>query len=335
MTSTTTETISDSTSHAGASITVHVGRDTIDPQGLGSDEECAACEEHILDAVRAAFPGAEVRAVGNGGRTGGVTRDGEDFTAEVRTVVTQAFDSFEWPADDTSGTAEADAAVARAITVAIDSDCALGGEPLIWGVAEGDDADAARADAREWIGEGGELSPAEVRRRAAGLDVVTIQWAGKLPEGQDRRAIDAALAALVPTEDPATADTECAYCGATHTPPAEVPELGDDEAWEALAEDHADACEWIETRAHRFDTRIMIDQENNAEEWWDAARADAGEQSPAVAALFARIDAATASVHGVCCRAQDAEALVAWASDLPGWGDGPEHAPNPLLVQPA
>jgi hypothetical protein len=82
--------------YAGASITVHVGRDTIDPQGLGSDEECAACEEYILDAVRTAFPGADVRAVGNGGRTSATMRDGTDFTAEVETVVTQAFDGFNW-----------------------------------------------------------------------------------------------------------------------------------------------------------------------------------------------------------------------------------------------
>ena len=82
--------------YAGASITVHVGRDTIDPQGLGSDEECAACEEHILDAVRAAFPGAEVRAVRSGGRTSGTTRDGVNLDAEVRAVTTAAFDSFGW-----------------------------------------------------------------------------------------------------------------------------------------------------------------------------------------------------------------------------------------------
>ena len=82
--------------HAGADITVEVHRGTIDPQGLGSDDEVAACEEHILDAVRAAFPGAEVRAVGNGGRTSAAMRDGEDFTDEVRAVVTQAFDGFNW-----------------------------------------------------------------------------------------------------------------------------------------------------------------------------------------------------------------------------------------------
>jgi hypothetical protein len=82
--------------HAGADITVEIGRDTIDPQGLASDDEVDACEEHILDAVRAAFPGATVRAVGNGGRTSATMRDGEDFTAEVRAVVTQTFDGFNW-----------------------------------------------------------------------------------------------------------------------------------------------------------------------------------------------------------------------------------------------
>ena len=44
---------------------------------------------------------------------------------------------------------------------------------------------------------------------------------------------------------------ECAYCG--YEAPYEniVPPADDDEAWSALAEDHADDCEWIETRAHR------------------------------------------------------------------------------------
>ena len=90
--------------------------------------------------------------------------------------------------------AEAPAPPARAITVAIDSDCRLGSMPLIWGAVEGDDSDAAVANAREWIGEGGELSAAEVRRRAENLDVVTIQWAGKLPDGDNAAAIALALA---------------------------------------------------------------------------------------------------------------------------------------------
>jgi hypothetical protein len=84
----------------------------------------------------------------------------------------------------------------RTITVAIDSDCRLGSTPLIWGAVEGDDSDAAVANAREWIAEGGELSPAQVQRRAEGLDVVTIQWEGALPNGDNAKAIALALAAL-------------------------------------------------------------------------------------------------------------------------------------------
>lgn len=82
--------------YAGAEILVRVGRDTIDPQGLGSDEECAACEEYILDAVRDAFPGATVRPVNRGGRTSGTTREGVSLDDEVRTVVTRAFDDYNW-----------------------------------------------------------------------------------------------------------------------------------------------------------------------------------------------------------------------------------------------
>ena len=80
--------------HAGADICVST--DGIDPQGLGSDEEREACEEHILDAVRAAFPGATVREVGRGGRTSGATRDGVSLDDEVRAVVTRAFDDYSW-----------------------------------------------------------------------------------------------------------------------------------------------------------------------------------------------------------------------------------------------
>ena len=42
----------------------------------------------------------------------------------------------------------------------------------------------------------------------------------------------------------------CLYCGK----PAHsdvVPSAHDDAAWSALATEHAPACEWIETRAHR------------------------------------------------------------------------------------
>ena len=76
-----------------ASITVRIGRDTIDPQGIGTAEECAATEEAILDAVRSAFLGLDVRAVGPGGRSQGTDEDGQDITAKVRNVVREAFDA--------------------------------------------------------------------------------------------------------------------------------------------------------------------------------------------------------------------------------------------------
>lgn len=78
----------------GASITVELHRGTIDPQGIGSDEELESCREYILDAVREAFPGADVRAVGNGGRTGASHADGREFTREVREVERAAWDAW-------------------------------------------------------------------------------------------------------------------------------------------------------------------------------------------------------------------------------------------------
>ena len=84
----------------------------------------------------------------------------------------------------------------RTITVAIDRACRLAGEPLIWGAAEGDDPRAARANAAEEIVAGGPAPQRPDTAKAAGLDVVTIQWSGPLPDGQNRAAIDAALAAM-------------------------------------------------------------------------------------------------------------------------------------------
>lgn len=78
----------------GASICVEVGRHTIDPQGIASDDEIEACEAFILDAVREAFPGADVRAVGRGGRTGALRADGWDFGDELEHVVTRAYSDF-------------------------------------------------------------------------------------------------------------------------------------------------------------------------------------------------------------------------------------------------
>ena len=88
-------------------------------------------------------------------------------------------------------------AATRPVTVAIDTACKHAGEPLIWGVAEGDDSAAAIADAAQWLAEGDEVR-ASHRRDAAALDVVTIQWpvGEAIPDGQNQRAIALAQAAL-------------------------------------------------------------------------------------------------------------------------------------------
>lgn len=85
----------------------------------------------------------------------------------------------------------------RTITVAIDTACRHAGVALIWGVAEGDDTEAAVADAATYLAEG-EAVRTSHRREAEALDVVTIQWpvGERLPDGQDRTAIRLAKEAL-------------------------------------------------------------------------------------------------------------------------------------------
>ena len=88
----------------------------------------------------------------------------------------------------------------RPVTVAIDTESKHAGEPLIWGVAEGDDDHAAGAaieDAVQWLAEGDTVRQSH-RRDAMALDVVTIQWpAGEaIPDGQNPSAIALALAAV-------------------------------------------------------------------------------------------------------------------------------------------
>ncbi len=49
---------------------------------------------------------------------------------------------------------------------------------------------------------------------------------------------------------------ECLYCRCQIENADTVPAINDDEAWEKLAVDHADDCEWILTRAHRRQTPV-------------------------------------------------------------------------------
>lgn len=78
-------------------------------------------------------------------------------------------------------------------------------------------------------------------------------------------------------------------------------------------------------------TTLKIDHENNATAWWDAAREVARTSDDRGAEVFRRLD--RASVEGeLDVLAEEAAAFTAWASDIEGWSDGPEHAPNPVLV---
>jgi hypothetical protein len=124
--------------------------------------------------------------------------DGADASARIAEVLEAAGYTFSDAGGDDPGIYEVwHAPATRPVTVAIDTACKHAGAALIWGVAEGDDADVAIADAAQWLAEGDEVR-ASHRREAAALDVVTIQWpAGEaIPDGQNARAIALAQAAL-------------------------------------------------------------------------------------------------------------------------------------------
>jgi len=48
------------------------------------------------------------------------------------------------------------------------------------------------------------------------------------------------------------ADVECIYCYSLTTP-VDVPTVGDDAMWDAIAGEHDPECEWVQTRAHRLE----------------------------------------------------------------------------------
>lgn len=87
-------TTTESNEFDGTSITIELHRGVIDPAGESSDEQCSDCENYIHDAICEAFPGADVRVVGVGGRTSGITVDNEIIDDEVRDAVDAAWQSW-------------------------------------------------------------------------------------------------------------------------------------------------------------------------------------------------------------------------------------------------
>ena len=74
---------------------------------------------------------------------------------------------------------------------------------------------------------------------------------------------------------------------------------------------------------------VRVDWENNAEEWWDAAR----ESSAAPPEVRPLLDGSTDDDR-VTVSAEAFEQIRRWAETLPGWTSGPEYAETALLFRP-
>jgi hypothetical protein len=78
---------------------------------------------------------------------------------------------------------------------------------------------------------------------------------------------------------------------------------------------------------------IRADYENNADTWWDAARAASSADDSEGAQVFRRLDKSNASRdEGVSVLADELRAFESWAEALPGFDDGPTHARLPYVV---
>ena len=76
--------------------------------------------------------------------------------------------------------------------------------------------------------------------------------------------------------------------------------------------------------------RILVDQENSAERFWDEIN-DRAEKGDQLAQRLAEMDL----TDPLYLEDDEAEELWAYAQQVPGWADGPEHAREALLVQNA
>ena len=73
-------------------------------------------------------------------------------------------------------------------------------------------------------------------------------------------------------------------------------------------------------------TGLLVNTENNAEIWWDAAR-DAIDQFPKSTQDFIKSNL----TNEVIVSEEDADAFIGVAESLPGWDDGPEFAKEAIL----
>lgn len=77
--------------------------------------------------------------------------------------------------------------------------------------------------------------------------------------------------------------------------------------------------------------RIAIDEENNADLWWDHADREAATCPFQAGAACELIEPPT--THEVVVTAEEHDAFVGWASEMPGWEDGPAYARKPFVIQ--
>lgn len=75
---------------------------------------------------------------------------------------------------------------------------------------------------------------------------------------------------------------------------------------------------------------IRPDYENNAEEWWNAARVAARTDNSQGAEVFRRLDAGRDD--GAAVLPDELVEFIAWAEVLPGHDDGPAYARLPYVV---
>lgn len=82
---------------------------------------------------------------------------------------------------------------------------------------------------------------------------------------------------------------------------------------------------------------INVDEENSAEEWW--AHAQNSDDAPNVGGVDEdgrqRVFSAwlSSSARTLVLAEEDADRVLEWAAALPGWEDGPEWAPTPLVTE--
>jgi len=78
-----------------ATITLRIGRDTLDPQGTLDDATVAAGVDYIASRVvsdlRDDYAEVDATVAGVGGRTSGMTSDGDVIDSRVRGLVQEAY----------------------------------------------------------------------------------------------------------------------------------------------------------------------------------------------------------------------------------------------------